>query len=279
MRKLGLIAGSGPVPIALAKHCQSAGRGLFVARLKGMAGTELAQFPNIEVGINELGKLFKALKSNDCEAICMVGGVERPDFRTLVPDMRGLRFLPTLAMAARRGDDALLRALVDEFESEGFIVEGAHEVMGELTLPEGALGRHVPNESHRADISRAMQVARALGRLDVGQGAVACDGLILAVEAQEGTDAMLRRVAELPESIRGVPGHPRGVLAKAPKPIQDTRVDMPTIGPFTLQRVARAGLAGIAGETGKVLVMDRAEVIHMADELGLFVVGVAPDGG
>ena len=105
-------------------------------------------------------------------------------------------------------------------------------------------------------------------------GAVACDGLVLAVEAQEGTDSMLRRVAELPESIRGVPGKPRGVLAKAPKPMQETRVDLPTIGTRTLQRVARAGLAGIAGEAGKVLVLDRDDVVKLADELGLFIVGV-----
>lgn len=279
MRKLGLIAGKGPLPVALASHCRSAGRGLYVARLKGMADPALAEFPGIEVGINELGKLLKALKAEACEAVCMAGNVDRPDFRTLVPDFRGLRFLPTLAMAARKGDDALLRALVEEFEAEGFVVEGAHEVMGDLTLPLGALGHHQPDASHEADIARALKVARTLGSLDVGQGAVACDGLILAVEAQEGTDAMLRRVAELPESIRGVPGAPRGVLAKAPKPIQDTRVDMPTIGAFTLQRAARAGLAGVAGEAGKVLLMDRDEVIRIADELGLFVVGVPPYQG
>ena len=279
MRKLGLIAGKGPLPVALASHCRSAGRGLYVARLKGMADPALAEFPGIEVGINELGKLLKALKAEACEAVCMAGNVDRPDFRTLVPDFRGLRFLPTLAMAARKGDDALLRALVEEFEAVGFVVEGAHEVMGDLTLPLGALGHHQPDASHEADIARALKVARTLGSLDVGQGAVACDGLILAVEAQEGTDAMLRRVAELPESIRGVPGAPRGVLAKAPKPIQDTRVDMPTIGAFTLQRAARAGLAGVAGEAGKVLLMDRDEVIRIADELGLFVVGVPPYQG
>ena len=279
MRKLGLIAGKGPLPVALASHCRSAGRGLYVARLKGMADPALAEFPGIEVGINELGKLLKALKAEACEAVCMAGNVDRPDFRTLVPDFRGLRFLPTLAMAARKGDDALLRALVEEFEAEGFVVEGAHEVMGDLTLPLGALGHHQPDASHEADIARALKVARTLGSLDVGQGAVACDGLILAVEAQEGTDAMLRRVAELPESIRGVPGAPRGVLAKAPKPIQDTRVDMPTIGAFTLQRAARAGLAGVAGEAGKVLLMGRDEVIRIADELGLFVVGVPPYQG
>jgi DUF1009 family protein len=274
MRKLGLIAGRGPLPVALANHCQSAGRGVFVARLKGMSDPVLAEFPGIDVGMNELGKLLKALKGADCEAICMVGAVDRPDLTAMVPDFRGLRFLPTVLMASRKGDDALLRALVKEFESEGFVVEGAHEVMGDLTLPAGPLGRHRPDASHQIDIERAMEVARAVGALDVGQGAVACDGLVLAVEAQEGTDAMLRRVAELPEAIRGAPGKARGVLAKAPKPIQDTRVDLPTIGPHTLQRAARAGLAGIAGEAGKVLVLDREDLIRTADELGLFVVGI-----
>jgi len=120
-------------------------------------------------------------------------------------------------------------------------------------------------------------VARELGRLDIGQGAVVCDGLVLAVEAQEGTDAMLRRVADLPAAIRGASDAPRGVLAKAPKPIQETRVDLPTIGLGTIQRAARAGLAGVVGEAGRLLVLDRAEVIALADELGLFVFGVEPD--
>ena len=110
----------------------------------------------------------------------------------------------------------------------------------------------------------------------MGQGAVVCDGLVLAVEAQEGTDAMLRRVAELPSNIRGSAGAPRGVLAKAPKPIQETRIDLPTIGLGTIQRAAKAGLAGVAGETGRLLVLDREAVIALADELGLFVVGVEP---
>src|SRR5690606_32998764 len=148
----------------------------------------------------------------------------------------GLAFLPTAISAARKGDDALLRALLGEFEKEGFKIEGAHEVTGDLTLPRGPLGRCEPRPQDLADITRALEVARQIGRLDVGQGAVVCDGLVLAVEAQEGTDAMLRRVAELPETVRGVPGAPRGVLGKAPKPIQETRVDLPTIGVGTIQR-------------------------------------------
>jgi DUF1009 family protein len=194
------------------------------------------------------------------------------------PDLRGLIALPGVIMAARQGDDALLRFMMRIFEKEGFEAEGAHHVMGDLTLPAGPIGRHRPGRDDEADITRGMQVARAIGALDVGQGAVVCHGLVLAVEAQEGTDAMLRRVLELPEAVRGTAERPCGVLAKAPKPIQETRVDLPTIGVQTLRRAASAGLAGIAGEAGKVLVLDRDEFVALADELGLFVVGVSSEG-
>jgi UDP-2,3-diacylglucosamine hydrolase len=115
---------------------------------------------------------------------------------------------------------------------------------------------------------------KTLGRLDIGQGAVVVDGLVLAVEAQEGTDAMLARCALLPEALRGVPGARRGVLVKWPKPIQERRVDLPTIGVRTIENAAAAGLAGVAGEAGGVLVLDREAVIAAADRLGLFVAGL-----
>lgn len=274
MVKLGLIAGGGALPVEIATHCQRAGRPFFVVRLKGSAGPELARFAGAEVGIAELGKCIKALKRAGCKSVCFAGEVMRPDFRALAPDLRGLRALPGILAAARKGDDALLRALLGEFEKEGFTVEGAHEVMGDLAIPAGALGRHKPTAEQMGDITRALEVARTIGRLDVGQGAVVCDGLVLAVEAQEGTDAMLRRVGELPPAIRGAPEAPRGVLAKAPKPIQDTKVDLPTIGLGTIRRAAEVGLAGIAGEAGGLIVLDREAVIRMADELGLFIVGV-----
>ncbi|RAK61130.1 DUF1009 domain-containing protein [Phenylobacterium hankyongense] len=274
MRKLGLIAGGGGLPVEIAEHCLRAGRPLFVVRLKGFAGPELAPYAGAEIGIAELGKCIKALKRAGCEAICLVGNVSRPDFSALIPDLRGLAVLPAAIAAARKGDDALLRLMVGEFEKEGFAVEGAHEVMDDLGLPPGPLGRCAPGEEAQADLVRALEVARAIGRLDVGQAAVVCRGLVLAVEAQEGTDAMLARVAELPAALRGRPGAPCGVLAKAPKPIQETRVDLPTIGLATVQAVARAGLAGIAGEAGRLLVLDREAVIAMADELGVFIVGV-----
>jgi DUF1009 family protein len=278
MQKLGLIAGGGNLPVEIAKHCQRSGRPLFVIRLKGFAGAGLEPFAGAEVGLAELGKCFKALKRAGCEAVCLAGQVNRPDFATLMPDLRGLAALPAAIAAARKGDDALLRMLVAEFEKEGFCVEGAHEVMDDLGLPAGSLGSHSPEPEHMADIDQALAAARAVGRLDAGQAAVVCRGLVLALEAAEGTDALLARVAELPEALRGRPGAPLGVLAKAPKPTQETRVDLPTIGPATIEAVARAGLAGIVGETGRLLVLDRETVISRADDLGIFVVGVEPHG-
>lgn len=274
MQKLGLIAGGGSLPVEIAEHCQRSGRPLFVVRLKGFAGDELAHFAGAEVGIAELGKCFKALKQAGCQAVCLAGKVARPDFASLMPDLRGLAALPAAIAAARKGDDALLRMLVVEFEKEGFVVEGAHEVMDDLGLAVGPLGRHTPSAESLADVARALEVARAIGGLDIGQAAAVCRGLVLAVEAAEGTDAMLARIADLPEALRGRPGAPAGVLAKAAKPIQETRVDLPTIGPATVHGVARAGLAGIVGEAGRLLVLEREAVIELADELGIFILGV-----
>lgn len=276
MQKLGLIAGGGTLPVEIAEHCRRSGRPLFVIRLKGFAGQALAPYAGAEVGMAELGKCFKALKRAGCQAVCLAGSVTRPDFASLIPDLRGLAVLPAAIAAARKGDDALLRLLLGEFEKEGFSVEGAHEVMDDLGLPPGPLGSIAPSEENLADVARALEVARAIGAMDIGQGAAVCRGLVLAVEAAEGTDAMLARVAELPEALRGRPGACAGVLAKAPKPMQETRIDLPTIGPATVRGVARAGLAGIVGEAGGLIVLERETVIELADELGLFILGVEP---
>ncbi len=265
MRKLGLIAGGGGLPLALARHCRAAGRPLYVVRLEGFASPELDTFDGETRGLLDFEGGFHALRAARCEAVCLAGTVTRPD---LARNMDGV---PDAVIAARGADDALLSAVVAQFQAQGFVVEGAHEVMGALTLREGVSGRIAPSPDDWGDIARAMLVARTIGGLDVGQGAVCRDGLVLAVEAQEGTDAILRRVAGLTRGTGRA-----GVLAKASKPGQDVRVDLPTIGPTTVELAAAAGLAGIAGEAGRVLVIDRAETIRLADELGLFIVGVAP---
>jgi len=278
MGRLGLIAGGGGLPLEIAEHCRRVGRPVFVIRLRGFAEPALAGFDGADVGLAELGKCIKALKRAACEAVCLAGRVTRPDFTQLAPDLRGLAALPAVIAAARQGDDALLRFLLGEFEKEGFAVEGAETVIRELSLTAGPLGQHAPSPEQLADAEQALEVARAIGRLDIGQGAVVCDGLVLAVEAQEGTDGMLARVAGLPSELRGAPQDRRGVLAKIPKPIQDTRVDLPTIGLTTIRAAATAGLAGIVGEAGRLLVLDRAEVVALADQLGLFILGVESRG-
>jgi DUF1009 family protein len=272
--KLGLVAGGGELPQALAEQCLAAGRPLFVVRLKGFADAAMARFPSAEIGIAELGHTFDALKREGCEAVCFAGQVKRPDLTALKPDLRGMRSLPGAIAAARKGDDALLRFLVTEFEREGFVIEGAEQVHAGLTLGAGPLGAWSPRPEDDADLHQAIEVVKTLGRLDIGQGAVVVDGLVLAVEAQEGTDAMLARCTLLPDNLRGTPDARRGVLVKWPKPIQERRVDLPTIGVRTIENAAAAGLAGVAGEAGGVLVLDREAVIAAADRLGLFVSGL-----
>jgi hypothetical protein len=273
--KLGLIAGGGALPLTLAAHCRDQGRPYFVVRLRGFADPALADHPGAEAGVGEVGRIVALARDAGCGALCLAGAVGRPDFGALQLDFKGLAALPGAIAAARRGDDSLLRFLTDLLEKEGFAVEGAHEVMGDLALGLGPLGRVAPRSGDEADIAKAVAVARAIGALDVGQGAVVCEGLVLAVEAQEGTDAMLSRVARLPEPLRGAPGRRRGVLAKVPKPMQEERVDLPTIGVPTIEAADRAGLAGVVGVAGKLLVVDRPGVIAAADARGLFVLGVA----
>jgi DUF1009 family protein len=256
------------------RACQAADRPIVVARLKGLADPALEAAPGFEAGVGELGKIIKGFKKAGCARVCFAGRVPRPDFATLRADLRGVAALPAVVAAARKGDDAILRQILSEFERDGFVVEGPDQVVGDLTIGEGTLSRIKPTEAQRADIDKAMAVARAMGKLDIGQAAVVVDGVVLAVEAQEGTDALLARCAEL-NKARAMPDRPAsGVLAKAPKPIQDRRVDLPTIGPATIMAAARAGLAGVVGEAGGLLVVDRAAVIQAADDLGLFVVGV-----
>ena len=276
MSKLGLIAGGGGLPVSLARHCRAVGREVFVLRLAAFADPALEAFDGCEVGLAQLGKAIAALRRSGCAAVCLAGSVARPDFGALRADRRGLAALPGAILAARRGDDALLGFLLGEFEKEGFAVEGADRVMESLTLSAGVLGRHRPSPEDLVDIERALAVAREIGRMDVGQGAVCCRGVTLATEAQEGTDAMLGRIPLLPKAIRGCPSAPRGVLAQACKPLQDRRVDLPTIGPATVRAAAQAGLAGIAGEVGRLLIVERETVIELADELGLFVFGAPP---
>jgi DUF1009 family protein len=271
--KLGLIAGGGALPLAIAARCEAEGRPLFVIRLASFADPHLARYAGTDLGMAELGKALAALKASGCKAVCFAGTVSRPDFKALKPDLKGATLLPGIIAAATKGDDALLRKILSVFENEGYAVEGADDILGGETLGVGALGTVNPTADQLADLKKALHVAEKAGELDIGQGAVVCDGLVLAVEAQEGTDAMLIRVAGLPADLRGSQGSPKGALGKAPKPIQDLRVDMPVIGTRTLELAAAGGLAGVGGVAGQLILIDRPALIETANRLGLFVWG------
>lgn len=271
--RLGLIAGGGDLPVHVAEACRADGRLGAVVALKGFA--DPGSFPNATVrGVAKVGGVIEDLRAGGCDAVCFAGIVTRPDFDALKPDWKGMSLLPRVIAAAAKGDDALLRFVVKIFEDEGFSVVGAHEVAESLLAAPGPLGAVAPGQRAKGDIDKAMRIAGEVGRLDIGQGAVVCDGLVLAVEAQEGTDVMLERVAALPQSLRGDAGARRGVIAKRAKPIQERRVDLPVVGVSTIQHAAAAGLAGVAVEAGGAMILGRDAVAHAADEAGLFVVGV-----
>ena len=275
--RIGIIAGGGDLPVRLAEACRDGAIPHYVARVEGFADQRLNAFPGASFGIGAIETRYRALKEAGVDAVVMAGIVKRPDFRTLKLDLGGVKLMPRLLAAARQGDEALLALLVAAFEENGFAVIGAEAVLGSLLGTAGPLGRLSPDPAQREDMRVAARIAAEIGRLDIGQGAVVCDGLVLAVEAQEGTDAMLARVADLPAEIRGSPTAKRGVLVKRPKPQQERRIDLPTIGLQTIDRAARAGLAGVAYEAGGALILDQTGVAAAADEAGLYVFGFKPD--
>ena len=273
---LGIIAGGGDLPRAVAQSARAAGRDVFVVALRGSCGDWVAEFLHDKVSLGEPGRALRALSGAGVKDILLAGKVDRPNFSDLKLDAKGVMILPRVVAAARKGDDALLRALTDMFEREGFRAVSIADAAPGLVAQDGSLGRLTPNDDHRDDIAQAFAVVRALGALDVGQAAVVCEGLTLAVEAAEGTDAMIARVGTLREALRGTPEKKRGVLVKALKPTQDAKTDLPVIGIDTVRRCAAMGLAGIALEAGKSLILGKDDIAAEADRLGLFVIGVTP---
>jgi DUF1009 family protein len=274
--KLGVIAGGGELPVLLAEHCAAEGRPYFVARVAPFASPMLDSHPGATHGLGAMGARMQEMKQAGCDAVVLLGQVPRPDLRTFELDEGGRAMAPALLAAAMHGDDALLRAVLAAHEAAGFRVLGADDVVHDLLAPAGCWTASKPNPEQMADIERGAAVAAAIGEFDVGQGVVICNGLVLAVEAQEGTDAMLRRVMELPAAVRGASDSRRGVLVKRPKPIQERRIDLPTIGVQTIERAAAAGLAGIAVEAAGALAVRRDRIIAAADREGLFIYGFTP---
>lgn len=275
MATLGIIAGGGELPLAIAESARDAGRDVFILALSG-ADEGLSRFPLENTGIGELGKSLSLLKKHGCEEVTFAGRVSRPEWSDLKLDARGALALPKVAAAALKGDDALMRAMLAIFEKEGFRVVGTADAAPDLIASAGIYGRHKPDPQAQADIAQARDVVRRMGELDIGQAAAVADGLVLAVEAAEGTDAMLERLPLLSKNLRGTPQKRRGVLVKAPKPGQERRVDLPVIGVRTIELASAGGLAGVAVEAGAALIMRKSRIVEAADRLGLFVMAFEP---
>ena len=245
---------------------------MFLIGLEGFAEPAvLAPWPHEIIRILAAGRIIAALREHGCKDLVLVGPVRRPSLLGLRPDAEGARILARIGRAAFLGDDGLLAAVVRVFAEEGFRVLGAHDILAEAIGPAGLLSTTAPDARAMADIQRGVEVARALGAVDVGQGCVVQQGIVLAVEAAEGTDAMLARCAGLTW-----PG-PGGVLVKLVKPGQDRRTDLPTIGPDTIRGAIAAGLRGVAFEAGGTILAQRDEAIAAADAAGLFLLGLDPD--
>lgn len=269
--KLGIIAGGGDLPGLVAESCRAQGRPFHILALSGHADPQVIgpDAPQDWIRLGEAGTGFDRLKQAGIEEVVMIGPVRRPTVKELAPDLRTLRFFARVGLKAL-GDDGLLRSVAAELESEGFRVVGVDEVLADCLAVPGPYGTLVPDEQAQADIARAVEVAKGLGALDVGQAAVVQQGIVLGAEAVEGTDALIRRCGPLAREGVG------GVLVKVRKPGQDRRIDLPTIGAATLREAAAAGLRGVAVEAGGALVVGGKALGAEADRLGLFLVGITP---
>ena len=267
-KKLGMIAGNGMMPVEIIKHCNLTGREIFVVGIEPFAKAEdLKDAPHTFAKIGEAGKMLKALKKNNVHDIVLAGGIKRPSFKELIPDWEGAKLMAKLALK-KMSDDNLFRALMDEIERNGFKVVGIEEVVPEMLFSEGVYGKLKPTAEDMDDIQRGITVAKALGAVDVGQAVVVQEGMVLAVEAIEGTDMMLSRAATVKKKGKAP------VMVKVLKPGQDMRVDLPVIGLQTIEQLKRYGMKGIAVEAGGILLIEREAVIKMADESGIFIVGM-----
>jgi DUF1009 family protein len=274
---LGLICGAGAVPFAVADAVKRRGRPVVLFPLRGWAdASAVAAYPHHWIALGQFGRFCRLARKERCRDLVLVGGLVRPSLRQLRLDWGTVRQMPLLMRAFRGGDDHLLAGVGRMFEGAGFRMMGAHEAAPDITAPMGALGRLQPSAAMADDIARGFALLAATSAFDIGQAAVVAGRRVLAVEAAEGTDAMLDRVAALRESGRITLPAGAGVLVKAPKSRQDRRFDLPSIGPDTVTRAAQAGLAGIAVIAGATILAEPQTLVEAADRAGLFVVG-CPD--
>ncbi|WP_117191350.1 LpxI family protein [Rhizobium terrae] len=275
--RLAIIAGKGFLPLHVARAARETGEMPLVVALANEADQSFEDFEMVSVGVGDLAAIERLFREKGVTRVILSGGVaRRPDWRDIHPTFRTILKIPSVVRTLLSGgDDSVLQMVIKLIEGMGCKVLGAHEIVAGLLARTGPLGAHQPSQDDRRDIEKAVEAARRLGELDIGQGAVSVGGRVVALEGVEGTDRMLERVAALRAEGR-ISARRKGVLVKLCKPQQDMRADLPTIGPSTVENAIKAGLAGIAIEAGRALVLEEARMIAVADAAGLFVCGIDP---
>jgi UDP-2,3-diacylglucosamine hydrolase len=272
---LAVICGGGSLPFAVADAVARRGRGVVLFAIQGWADEErITAYRHHWTSFGQFGWFCRVARAEGCREVVLIGSLVRPAIWQIRPDFKTIRLLPRIFRIFRGGDDYLLSGIASIFEEHGFRLIGAHEIAPEILMPEGPLGRGRPNSRDDADIARGLALLNATSPFDIGQAVVIADGRVLAIEAAEGTDHMLTRVAQLRQSGQIEGASDRGVLVKAAKRGQDPRIDLPSIGPQTIEGAKRAGLAGIAVTAGSTVVAEPARIGSAADREKLFVIGV-----
>ena len=270
--RTAIIAGNGLLPQVVAEALEKKGNPPFVVCLKGEADDSLRRFDNETISVVEFTRLIKVLKQSGAKNVILAGGVrQRPHLSDIRLDWTTIRALPRIFRALGKGDDALLRAFIGLLESYGFHMVGAHQIVPDILAPAASvLTTRVPDKKEQRNIDLAREAAVMLGKLDVGQGAIAVGGRVVALEGVEGTDNMIERIKQMRQEGR-IPRQ-GGVLVKCAKPIQDERADLPTIGIDTVSNIAAAGLAGIAIEAGRTVMLSYHDTVQAANAQNLFIV-------
>jgi DUF1009 family protein len=259
--RLGIVAGGGPLPRLVAEAAVAAGREVFTLGFSGITDPETPADRLVPLGA--LGRALVALREAGVDDVVLVGPVPRPRLADLQPDLRAIRLVARIAQR-RIGDDAALRAVIAEIEAQGHRVVGADAVAPCLVAPLGPLAGRTADVASLRDLAIGIEACSSLG--DAGQAVLVRRGEVIGREDRGGTDRMLSAIA---------PGD-GGVMVKMAKPCQDRRVDLPTIGPQTVELAAARGLRGLFVEAGATLLIDRRGIAERADGYGLFVVGVPP---
>ena len=276
---LAIICGGGSLPGAIAEGVVRRGRRPVMFGIKGWADPAIiARYTHHWIAIGQVGRFLRLAQTEQCRDVLLIGTLLRPSLTQLRLDWQTIRLMPRIAELFRGGDDRLLSGLSGMMESRGLRVIGVKDVAPEIFVPEGVLGRQQPTDRDQSDIARALSLIAALGPFDVGQAAVVANNHVLGIEAAEGTDHLLARIAHLRQLGRVTTPVGVGVLVKAPKPGQDRRIDLPSIGPKTIENVANAGLAGVAVTAGSSIIADAEETTAAADRAKVFLVGVREEG-